>query len=86
MWRATSSLRTTWICHPFGEDEGSGDRSRRLGSEENVKVKHIEYVTSENVTMELLKGDDGWHWKYHAPNPDPDPDLWRNNRSALAST
>ena len=49
-------------------------------------MKHIEYVTSENVTMELLKGDDGWHWKYHAPNPDPDPDLWRNNRSALAST
>ena len=23
--------------------------------------------------MELLKGDDGWYWKYHAPNPDPDP-------------
>ena len=36
-------------------------------------MKHVEYVTSENVTMELLKGDDGWYWKYHAPNPDPDP-------------
>ena len=36
-------------------------------------MKHVEYVTSENVTMELLKAKDGWYGKYHAPNPDPDP-------------
>ena len=36
-------------------------------------MKHAKYVTSEGVTAEFVKGDDGWYCKYHAPIPDPDP-------------
>ena len=38
-----------------------------------MKLEHIEYVKRENTTMELLKREDGWYWRYHHPNPDPDP-------------
>ena len=39
----------------------------------DMKMKHAKYVTSEGVTAEFAKGDDGWYCKYHAPIPDPDP-------------
>ena len=38
-----------------------------------MRLEHIEHVKRDNTTMELLRGEDGWYWRYHHPNPDPDP-------------